>query len=149
MKKLLVIIAVLFSGFLAKSQDLPKDVEKVYKGAEKLKSRKDYQDAVAAYKEVLRSVNHVPSMVSIAEIEMDLKPSPNYTIAYDYLDKAIRELELQISAAKKNKEKAFLGKEIQRLTPKRNKAKSHVDDYNKLRENKQDGKRLLEDEDLD
>ncbi len=149
MKKLLIVLIALLVGVFAFAQDLPKDVEKVYKGAEKLKSRKDYQQAVAAYKEVLRSVNHVPSMVGIAEIEMDLKPSPNYTIAYEYLDKAIRELEMQISVAKKNKDKASIGKEIQRLTPKRNKAKSFVEDYDKLRENKQKGNRLLEDEDLD
>jgi tetratricopeptide (TPR) repeat protein len=148
MKKLIVVCFLLVPMLMLQAQDLPKDVEKVYKGAERLKSRKDYQQAIAAYKEVLRSVNHVPSMVAIAEIEMDLKPQPTYSIAFEYLDKAIRELEMQLSTAKKNKDKAQIAQEIQRLKPKWNKAKSYVEDFDELRDNKEKGQRLLEDEDL-
>ena len=74
MKKLLVVCFLLIPMLMLHAQELPKDVEKVYKGAERLKSRKDYQQAIAAYKEVLRSVYHDPSMVAIAELDMDLQP---------------------------------------------------------------------------
>jgi hypothetical protein len=55
---------------------------------------------------------------------------------------------MQLSTAKKNKDKAQIAQEIQRLKPKWNKAKSYVEDFDELRDNKEKGQRLLEDEDL-
>ncbi len=148
MKKLFILlISIACTGFIF-AQDLPKDVEKVYKGAEHLKKKKKLTEAVAAYKEVVRSVNHVPSLVSIATIEMDMRKPPNYRVAYEYYDKAIRELESQIAAASKNRDKSKFAKEREVLIPKRNKAKSFVDDFDEVKELKQGGNRLLEDEDL-
>ncbi|HAN00803.1 MAG TPA: hypothetical protein DCQ26_19585 [Marinilabiliales bacterium] len=148
MKRFLVSIVLLtFIGSVI-AQDLPSDVEKVYKGAEKLKSRKEYKSAINAYKEVLRSVSHIPSMESIAEISMELMTPPNYRMAYEYYDKAISELERQLAATTKRKEQTQIGLDIQRLTPKRNKAKSYVDDFDKAKDMKNDGNRLMDDKDL-
>ena len=140
---LLLIMGVMSIGFLS-AQDLPKDVEKVYKGAEHLKKKKQYSQAVSAYKEVLRSVDHVPSMASIGEIEMELRSPPNYREAYEYYNKAIIELERQISATEKKKEKYKLAQEYERLVPKRKRAKTFVDDFDKAKNQKHDGDRLLE-----
>jgi len=148
MKKFIIIInLLLFSGFIF-AQELPKDVQRVYKGAEHLKSKKRLSEAVAAYKEVLRSVNHVPSMISIADIEMNMRKPPNYRVAYEYYDMAINELNNQISSASKKRVKASLAKQQEQLIPKREKAKSHVSDFDKLREQKKRGQQLLEDEGL-
>lgn len=142
----LTLMALIGSIF---AQELPSDVEKVYKGAEKLKDRKEYKKAINAYKEVLRSVNHIPSMESIAEISMELMTPPNYRMAYEYYDKAINELEQQLAATSKKKDKAQIGSDIQRLTPKRNRAKSYVEDFDKAKDQKKDGNRLMEDKDLE
>jgi len=148
MKKFIIIInLLLFSGFIF-AQELPKDVQRVYKGAEHLKSKKRLSEAVAAYKEVLRSVNHVPSMISIADIEMNMRKPPNYRVAYEYYDMAINELNNQIASASKKRVKASLAKQQDQLIPKREKAKSHVSDFDKLREQKKRGQQLLEDEGL-
>jgi tetratricopeptide (TPR) repeat protein len=144
MKKLMVVlISFAISGFLY-AQELPKDVEKVYKNAEHLKSKEKLNEAVAAYKEVLRSVDHIASMVSIAEIEMDMRKPPNYRIAYEYLDKAIQVYESGIAAADKKRQKAYLQEKRDELIPKRNKAKSFVDDFDKAKDLKQGGARLME-----
>jgi|GEM_PF-6941665 hypothetical protein len=144
-KSFILLVVIAFSG-ITLAQELPSDVEKVYKGAEKLKSKKEYKLAIVEYKEVLRSVNHVPSMVSIGEISMELMSPPNYRMAYEYYDKAIQELGIQISGASKDKDKARLGQQIEELTPKRNRAKSYVDDFDKSKDKKQEGNRLMEEE---
>jgi len=152
MRKLIAITLFLaFTGIVI-GQDLPSDVEKVYKGAEKLKNKKEYKLAIVEYKNVLRSVNHVPSMVSIGQISMELMSPPNYRMAYEYYDMAINELSAQIASADKKKVKAELGQQIEQLTPKRNKAKSYVDDFDKANEKKEDGNRLkkeMQEEDED
>ena len=146
MKKLVILLLnLVFTGFLF-AQDLPDDVEKVYKAAERLKSKKELNQAVDAYKEVLRSVNHVPSMVSIGEIEMDMRQPPNYRMAYEYYDKAIKTLESGMASTTKKSEKKYLTEQRDELIPKRNKAKSYVDDFDKAKELKQDGNRLMDDE---
>ena len=142
---LLVLISIMSVGLLS-AQELPKDVEKIYKGAEHLKKKKQLNEAVNAYKEVLRSVDHVPSMASIAQIEMEIRTPPNYRTAYKYYDMAITELERQITATDKKKEKYKLAQEHERLTPKRKKAKSHVDDFDKAKDLKKGGMRLMEEE---
>jgi len=143
MKKLFMLfISLAVAGFTF-AQELPDDVEKVYKAAEHYKSKKELNQAVDAYKEVLRSVNHVPSMVSIANIEMDMRQPPNYRMAYEYYDKAINELESGIASATKNKEKKYLSEQRDELIPKRNKAKSHVDDFDKAKDLK-GGNNLLD-----
>jgi hypothetical protein len=144
MRKIIMLLIVLSFTGITIAQDLPSDVEKVYNGAEKLKNKKEYKLAITEYKEVLRSVKHVPSMESIGDISMNLMSPPNYRMAYEYYDKAIQELGNQISAASKNREKAKLGEEIERITPKRNKAKSHVDDFDNSKGKKEDGNRLKE-----
>jgi hypothetical protein len=148
MKKLIIVINLLIlSGFIF-AQELPKDVQRVYKGAEHLKSKKKLSEAVAAYKEVLRSVDHVPSMISIADIEMNMRKPPNYSVAYKYYDMAINELDKQIASTSKKRVKASLAKQIDELIPKRKKAKSHVSDFDKLREQKKHGQQMLEEEGL-
>ena len=148
MKKIFILLIGITCATFIFAQDLPKDVAKVYKGAEHLKSKKKLNEAVAAYKEVIRSVNHVPSMVSIANIEMNMRKPPNYRAAYEYYDMAIKELESQIATASKNKDKAKFAKQREGLIPRRNKAKSFVDDFDKAKDLKKGGSRLLEDEDL-
>lgn len=146
MKKLVILLLnLVFTGFLF-AQDLPDDVEKVYKAAERFKSKKELNQAVDAYKEVLRSVNHVPSMVSIGEIEMDMRQPPNYRMAYEYYDQAIKTLESGMASTTKKSEKKYLTEQRDELIPKRNKAKSYVDDFDKAKELKQDGNRLMDDE---
>jgi len=149
MKKTIILLVVIAVSGLTIAQELPSDVEKVYKNAEKLKNKKEYKLAIVEYKEVIRRVNHVPSLVSIGEISMELMSPPNYRMAYEYYDKAIIELSSQMSVASKDKEKAKLGQQIEELTPKRNRAKSYVDDFDKSKEKKQEGNRLMEDEDED
>ena len=148
MKKLLIFFLPVLLMVQAQGQDLPKDVEQVYKGAEKLKNRKDYDQAIAAYKEVLRSVEHIPSLVSIADIQMELRSQPNYREAYEYYDRAIKEIDKEINATDKRKVKAELAEYREKLVPRRNKAKSYVDDFDKAKERRQDGNRLMEDPDL-
>lgn len=143
MKTLFLLISIMIVGLLS-AQELPKDVEKIYKSAEHLKKKKQLNQAVNAYKEVLRSIDHVPSMVSIAQIEMEIRTPPNYRTAYEYYDMAITELEIQITTTDKKKAKYKLTQEHERLIPKRKKAKSHIDDFDKAKDLKKDGNRLLE-----
>jgi len=149
MKKLFFLFLSVFLMVQIQGQDLPKDVEQVYKGAEKLKSHKDYDQAIAAYKEVLRSVEHVPSLESIGQIQMELRSMPNYREAYEYYDRAIKELERQINLTDKRREKAELAEYREKLIPKRNKAKSYVDQFDDAKERRQDGNRLMDDKDLE
>lgn len=149
MKNLIIAFASLFIFAQLGAQDLPKDVEQVYKGAEKLKSKKDYDQAIGAYKEVLRSVKHVPSMISIGDIEMTLKPRPNYRNAAEYYQMAIDELGHQINIAPKKKDKGRLAKLREEVEPKRNKAQSFTKDADKAKDNRERGNRLLEDDDMD
>lgn len=142
---LLLLISVMTLGFV-NAQDLPKDVAKIYKGAEHLKKKKELNQAVDAYKEVLRNVDHVPSMASIGQIEMEIRTPPNYRVAYKYYNMAITELERQIAITKKDKDKYKLAKERERLIPKRKKAKSHVDDFDKAKQLKQGGNRLMDED---
>lgn len=131
------------------SQSLPKDVEKVYKAAEKMQSKKEFNKAVELYKEVLRSVpTHYKSMENIGDIEMKLRAKPNYTQAYENYQKAIDVLNSAIPSAEKKKVKKYLIGEKERITPKCNKAKSFAEDFDKAKDNHEKGKRLLDDEDL-
>lgn len=144
MKRLFFLILNLaVAGFMF-AQELPDDVEKVYKSAERYKSKEELNQAVNAYKEVLRSVDHVPSMVSIGEIEMDMRQPPNYRMAYEYYDKAIKTLESQIAAVPKKNQKEKLGEMRDELIPKRNKAKSFVDDFDKAKDLKEGGNSLMD-----
>jgi tetratricopeptide (TPR) repeat protein len=139
----IILITVFFSSTLF-SQELPKDVNKTYKVAEHLKSKKKYKDAIIEYKEVLRSVEHIPSMISIADIDMyKIKPA-NYREAYKYYDMAISQLNYAISEADKNSQKKYLTNKRDELIPKRKKAKSYVDDFDKAKELKHDGEHLLD-----
>lgn len=148
MKRLFtVIMCVAFVGFVF-AQDLPKDVEKVYKTAEKLKSKKELNQAVAAYKDVLRSVDHVPSMISIADIEMNMRKPPNYRMAYDYYNSAINSIEAGIASTDKRKQKKYLTGMRDELVPKRKKAQSYVKDFDKAKDLKKGGNRLMDDPDL-
>lgn len=151
MKKLLVLSIALFAStvIMAQDQDLPKDVEKVFKGAERLKSKGEYNSALDAYNEVLRSVEHVESLISCGNIEMELKAKPNYREAYGYYDRAIKEIEHQINIASKRKDKGRWALLREELIPKRKKAKSYVDQFDKAKERREKGNRLLEDPDLD
>jgi hypothetical protein len=84
-------------------------------------------------------------MVSIANIEMNMRKPPNYRAAYEYYNMAIKELESQIATASKNKDKAKFAKQREELIPRRSRAKSFVDDFDKAKELKQGGNRLLDD----
>jgi hypothetical protein len=147
MKKIIYIVSLLVTAAL-QAQELPKDVQKLYETAEKQKRHEEYKQAIITYKEVLRSVEHVPSCESIGQIAMELMTPPNYRMAYEYYDRAIVELERQIAATDKRRVKADLAEYRERLIPKRNKAKSYVDDFDKAREQRQDGNRLMDDKDL-
>lgn len=146
MKKILILLLSFAFTAVLVAQELPKDVEKVYKKAEKHKSKKELNQAVNAYKEVLRSVAHVPSMISIGEIEMNMRKPANYRMAYEYYDMAIKSLEMGIASTDKKKHKKYLGEMRDEIVPKRNKCKSHVDDFDKSKSLKQKGKRLLDEE---
>lgn len=146
MKKLLFLLLCASFSLVTIAQELPKDVEKVYKTAEKHKSKKELNQAVDAYKEVIRSVQHVPSMISIGHIEMNMRKPPNYRAAYEYYDMAIRTLEAGIASSDKKKHKKYLGEMRDELVPKRNKCKSYVEDFDKAKQLKQGGKSLLDDE---
>jgi tetratricopeptide (TPR) repeat protein len=149
MKNLIIaLIAMLFVTQLT-AQELPKDVEKVYSEAEKLKSKGDYDQAIKAYKEVIRSVKHVPSMISIGDIEMTLKPRPNYRNAAEYYTMAVEELGNQINLAPKKGEKKKLAELREQTVPKMNKAQSYTDDFDNAKEKRSGGSRLMEDEDED
>lgn len=146
MKKFLFVALGLCFSMLAISQELPKDVEKVYKMAEKHKSKNELNQAVNAYKEVIRSVPHVPSMISIGDIEMNMRKPPNYRAAHEYYDMAIRSLEAGIAASDKKKHKKYLGDMRDELVPKRSKCKSYMNDFDKAKQLKQSGKSLLDEE---
>jgi hypothetical protein len=144
-----IIFAVLFmAAFSLQAQELPKDVQKLFEQAEKQKKHEEYKQAIVTYKEVLRSVEHVASCESIGQIAMELMTPPNYRMAYEFYDRAITELERQMTATDKKRIKAELAEHIERLIPKRNKAKSYVDDFDKAKEQRQDGNRLMEDKDV-
>ncbi len=149
MKNVVVALVACFIGFAALAQELPKDVEKVFDNAEKLKKQEKYDMAIAQYKEVLRSVSHVPSMVAIATIQMELRPDPNYREAYEYYDLAIQNLDAGIAAASKERDKKYLKEQRSTLEPKRNKAKSHVDQFDGAKDSKAKGARLLEEDNED
>jgi len=149
MKKLFIVFLNVVFALVVVAQDLPKDVEKVYKNAERLKSKKELNPAVAAYKEVLRSVDHVPSMISIAEIEMFMRKPANYRMAYEYYDMAIKALDAGIASATKKSHKKYMTEQRDELIPRRKNAKSHVKDFDNAKEQKMGGKRLLEDPDLE
>jgi hypothetical protein len=147
MKKIIFAVLIM-TAIQLQAQQLPKDVEKVYQLAEKQKKHEEYKQAIVTYKEVLRSVEHVASCESIGQIAMELMTPPNYRIAYEFYDRAIKELERQIGATDKKRVKADLAQHIERLIPKRNKAKSYVDDFDKAKDQRQDGNRLMEDKDV-
>jgi tetratricopeptide (TPR) repeat protein len=151
MKKLVIFLMALVAGtvIIAQEQELPNDVEKVFKGAERLKSKGEYNKALSAYNEVLRSVEHVESLVSCGNIEMELKAKPNYREAFGYYDRAIKEIEHQINIADKRKDKGRWAQLREELVPKRKKAQSYVDQFDDAKEQRERGNRLLEDPDLD
>lgn len=148
MRKLLLLLFTVAICGSAYTQQLPKDVQKVYDYAEKLKGKGEYKQAVLKYKEVLRSVNHIPSMISIGDIQMD-RLTPHYREAYEYYEMAINNLNQGIAIADKRSVIKHLTKLRDETIPKRNKAKSFVSDFDKAKEKKHDGHRLLEDPDLD
>lgn len=149
MKKIVVLLISITLCSILFAQTLPKDVQKVYNQAEKYQRKKDFDRAVDAYKEVLRSVpNHYKSMENIGDIEMILRPKPNYRPAHEYYQQALNVLDAGIAQADRKKVKKFLIEERDRIVPKRNKAKSYVKDFNKAKQNREKGNRLLEDEDL-
>lgn len=151
MRKLIFLWVALAAGtsIMAQDQELPKDVEKVFKGAERLKSKGEYNRALEAYNEVLRSVEHVESLVSCGNIEMELKSKPNYRQAYDYYNRAIKEIEHQINIADKRRDKGRWAQLREELIPKRKKANSYVEQFDDAKQRRERGNRLLEDKDLD
>lgn len=147
MKKSLLLMLVLALLGNIYSQELPKDVAKVFAKAEKYQKKKQWDNAVDGYKEVLRSVpSHYKSMENIGDIEMKLRPKPNYRPAYEYYQKAIDVLDAGISQSDKKKVKKYLAEEKKRIEPKRNKAKSHVKDFDRAKQNHEKGNRLMDDE---
>lgn len=144
MKKIIIILAALLTSVCTIGQELPDDVEKVFENAEKLQNKGKWDMAIAEYKQVLRSVAHVPSMKAIGLIQLELRPGPNYREAYEYLDMAINTLQAGKNATDKNKVKKYLQSQIDELVPKRNKAKSYVDQFDNAKGQKNDGRRLLE-----
>lgn len=147
MKKLFLLLLMSVFISTAYTQELQKDVQKVYDYAEKLKGKGEYKQAVLKYKEVLRSVSHVPSMISIGDIQMD-RLTPHYREAYEYYDMAINALTQAIPATEKKSAIKYMTKLKDETIPKRNKAKSFVEDFDKAKEQKEGGSRLLEDPDL-
>lgn len=147
MKNLIIALIAVFFVSQLNGQELPKDVEQVYKGAERLKSKGDYDKAIGAYKEVIRSVKHVPSMISIGDIEMTLKPRPNYRNAAEYYSMAVEELGNQINIAPKKGQKKKLAELREQTVPKMNKAQSYTDDFDNAKDKRQGGSRLMDDED--
>jgi len=148
MKRLLLILAVFISALGIKAQQLPDDVQKVFDQAEKFTKKGDYDQAVASYKEVLRSVEHIPSLINAGDIEMKLRPQPNYRAAYDYYTRAIAAIDQGIAGTEKKSVKKYLTNLRTEVIPNQNKAKSYVDDFDKAKELKEGGNRLLEDPDL-
>jgi len=144
MKQTFVILLMAFVSIYVNAQDLPKDVNKIYKAAEHLKSKKRLKEAVEVYKEVLRSNDHIPSMISIADIDMYMYNPPNYREAYKYYDMAINQLNYAISSVDKNSQKKYLTKKRDELIPKRKKAKWYVDNFDKAKEQKHNGEHLLD-----
>ncbi|MBI9067466.1 MAG: hypothetical protein JEZ09_09255 [Salinivirgaceae bacterium] len=149
MKKIILVLFITTFIGSAYSQSLPKDVEKVYKAAEKMQSKKEFNKSVELYKEVLQSVpDHYQSLENIGDIEMKLRAKPNYTQAFENYQKALDIVNSALSSAEKRKVKKYLSAEKDRITPKCNKAKSFVKDFDKAKENHEKGKRLMDDEDL-
>lgn len=147
MKNLIAIILFTVIAFGSNAQKLPKDIQKVYDQAEKYENKGDFKQAVATYKDVLRSVDHVPTMIQIGDLQMR-RAQPHYREAYEYYQMAITSLDHGIATADKNSVKKRMVKLRDETTPKRNKAKSYVDDFDKAKELKQGGSRLLDDPDL-
>ncbi len=149
MKKLLFVVLACFGMVLAQGQELPKDVAKIFKMAEKLQDKKEYDSAIEAYKEVLRSVpDHVQSMENIGDIESRLRPKPNYRQACESYEKALEALSSQIQSTNKKAVQAVLGQKYKEIEPKKNYACSHVEDFDDAKERRQRGNRLLEEEGL-
>lgn len=148
MKKFILIgIAILlFSGLQA--QDLPKEVQKVFDQAEKYHKKKNYDQALKAYKEVLRSMEHLPSLIAAGDVQFYRKPA-QYRSALEFYTRALAACDAGISATDKKSVKKYLNEKKTEITPRRNKAQSHVDDFEKIRGNKDNGNRLLDDPDLE
>lgn len=147
MKKSLFILLIFALFGTLSAQTLPKDVAKVYKSAEKLKSKKQYDRAVEAYKEVLKSVpGHYKSMESIGDIEMKLRARPNYRNAFEYYQKALNALDAGIAGTDKKKVQQYLQNEKKRIVPNFNKAKAETEAFNKAKSNRAKGNRLMDDE---
>lgn len=146
MKNLIIALLAIFFVSSIQGQSLPKDVEQVYNAAEKEKGKKNYNKAVELHKNVLRSVNYIPSLVSIGDIEMILKPKPNYREAAEYYSKAVEEIANQINLASKKGHIKKLTQLRDEVTPKRNKAQSYVDDFDKAIDKRSGGSRLMDDD---
>ncbi len=147
MKKLVIILLSLFLAGNIYSQDLPKDVQKVFNRAEKLKKKKEYNQAITAYKEVLRSVEHVPSLISAGDIEL-YRAKPQHREAYKYYTRAINALDQGIASSESGSAKKHMAKLKEETIPKLNKAKTYVDQFERGKQQKEGGNRLLEDPDL-
>lgn len=148
MRKLLIILIAFIIIQGIKAQELPDDVQKTINSAEKYTKKGDYDQAIAAYKEVLRSVEHFPSLINAGDIEMKLRAQPNYRAAYDYYTRALSAIDQAIASTDKRSVKKYLSNLELEVIMNQNKAKSHVDDFDKAKELKEGGNRLLEDPDL-
>lgn len=146
MKNLGLTLISLLIVMITFGQELPKDVKKVYEQAQKQQKKENYDQAVDLYKEVLRSVNHVPSMEAIGIIELEKRENPRYRIALEYFEMALTTLDQQIAAVDKPKAKKYLKEQKERIIPKRNKAASYVDDFDGVKDKRKDGKDLLKNE---
>ncbi len=147
MKTLMIIILSLCVSTSIFSQDLPKDVKKVFNSAEKLKKKKEYNKAIAAYKDVLRSVEHVPSLISAGDIEL-YRAKPQHREAYKYYTRAIAALDQGIAISESSSAKQHMSKLKTETIPKQKKAKSYLDQFERGKQQKEGGNRLLDDPDL-
>jgi len=145
-KSLLILLSIFLLGSLS-AQDLPKEVQKVFDKAEKHAKKKEYIEALAAYKEVLRSMEHVPSLIGAGDVQFYRKP-PMYTSATEFYGRAIAALDAGIAGTDKKSVKKVMENKKAEIVPRFNKSKSHAKDFNKSKSLKQDGNRLLDDPDL-
>lgn len=147
MKKYLLILLSVFVIGTLNAQDLPKEVQKVFEKAEKHAKKKEYSQALAAYKEVLRSGEHLPSLIGAGDLQFYRKP-PQYRSALEFYERALSACDAGIAATNKKSVKKYLKEKKEEITPRKNKAQSHVNDFDKQRGNTNNGKRLLDDPDL-
>ncbi|RLD58825.1 MAG: hypothetical protein DRJ01_12095 [Bacteroidetes bacterium] len=145
---LIILITFIFTFGIVNSQELKGKDKLIFKKAEKLTHQKKYLTAIHYYEEILKSNEHVETLMNIADIYFISLSQKNYNKALEFYQRAESAINSAINKNRKLEKRKKIKELKQTCTNNIKICLSHIEEFNETKKRHKAAKKRLDNDNL-